>query len=246
MIEVQVDVPTNDGAMPTFIVHPDRAGTFPPIIMLMDGAGISEVLRDLGRTLASVGYFVMLPNLFHRTPGISTTGPDGAFDMENIRILNASIDQARVSADVTACLDHAEVFPAARSGPAGLIGYCMGGRYALLVSNALGDRISATAAIHPGRLATDSPESPHRNTSGIKAELYLGVAETDPYLAPDAVTEMRAALDAQPIRYRLDVLPGSRHGFAFQGRENYHKPSAFTAWERAFDLFGRTLDPATP
>ena len=65
MIESIQDIATRDGAMETFICHPDR-GAHPPVLFLMDAPGIRAELYDMARRLATVGYYVMLPNLYYR------------------------------------------------------------------------------------------------------------------------------------------------------------------------------------
>ena len=40
MIEQTLDIVTTDGAMETFIVHPDH-GAWPPVLMLMDAPGMT-------------------------------------------------------------------------------------------------------------------------------------------------------------------------------------------------------------
>ena len=66
MIETEVDVKTRDGEMNTFVVHPDEGGPFPAILFYMDAPGKREELHDMARRLASVGYYVVLPNLYYR------------------------------------------------------------------------------------------------------------------------------------------------------------------------------------
>ena len=75
MIEQTLDIVTKDGEMETFIVHPDQ-GAHPPVLMLMDAPGIREELRDMARRLATVGYYVMLPNLYYRAGRDTIYGPD--------------------------------------------------------------------------------------------------------------------------------------------------------------------------
>ena len=67
MIERQVEISTKDGRMNTFICHPERSGPHPVIIFFMDAPGIREELRDMARRLATVGYYVLLPNLYYRS-----------------------------------------------------------------------------------------------------------------------------------------------------------------------------------
>lgn len=52
MIEATVDITTADGAMKTFICHPERDGPYPAVFLLMDACGVREQLRDWERLLA--------------------------------------------------------------------------------------------------------------------------------------------------------------------------------------------------
>ena len=81
MIENFIDIKTKDGLCDTFVVRPDVNGPFPAIIIYMDAPAIREELRDMARRLASMGYFVLLPNLFYRV-GKENSYP---FDFSKIR-----------------------------------------------------------------------------------------------------------------------------------------------------------------
>ena len=67
MIETHLDIPTADGAMNSFVVHPDEGGPFPVVLFYMDAPGKREELHDMARRLAAVGYCVVLPNLYYRS-----------------------------------------------------------------------------------------------------------------------------------------------------------------------------------
>src|SRR3990172_8524775 len=71
MIEHQLNIPTGDGDMATFITHPERGAPFPIVILYMDAPGIREELRDMARRIATVGYYCVLPNLYYRWGGPS-------------------------------------------------------------------------------------------------------------------------------------------------------------------------------
>jgi carboxymethylenebutenolidase len=66
MIEETPDITTADGQMETFLGRPERGGPYPAVFFLMDAPGIREELRDMTRRLATVGYYVLLPNLYYR------------------------------------------------------------------------------------------------------------------------------------------------------------------------------------
>ena len=67
MHEREVIIKTADGDMDCFVTHPEEGGPFPVVILYMDAPGIREELRDMARRIGTVGYFVMLPNMYYRT-----------------------------------------------------------------------------------------------------------------------------------------------------------------------------------
>src|SRR5262245_40134790 len=66
MIERDVDIRTRDGAMNSFVVYPEEGGPFPVVLFYMDAPGKREELHDMARRIATVGYYVVLPNLYYR------------------------------------------------------------------------------------------------------------------------------------------------------------------------------------
>src|SRR6478672_1216654 len=66
VIERHLDIASADGAMNSFVVHPEEAGPFPVVLFFMDAPGKREELHDMARRIAAVGYFVVLPNLYYR------------------------------------------------------------------------------------------------------------------------------------------------------------------------------------
>jgi predicted alpha/beta-hydrolase family hydrolase len=62
--------------METFIRHPERNGPSPAVFFLMGAHGIREELKDMARRLATVGYYVLLPNLYYRAGRDTIYGSD--------------------------------------------------------------------------------------------------------------------------------------------------------------------------
>src|ERR1700741_2033431 len=135
MIEQTLDIATKAGAMETFICHPDRGGPFPAVFLLMDAPGIREELRDMARRLTTVGYYVLLPNLYYRAGRDTIFGPDvgetGSPDHTRRRAVRTTMTIPPVMQDVAAMLAFVERQDAVTSGAVGCHGYCMSGPYAL-------------------------------------------------------------------------------------------------------------------
>ncbi len=242
MFEREILIRTRDGEMPTFFTHPEEGGPFPTVVFFMDALGIREELRDMARRIGTVGYYVMLANLYYRDGGPSfdpkllpTHGPDPAMQR-----LNFALTHDRCLADTRAQLDFARSRPEAAAAT-GVIGYCMGGRHAFAAAGIFPDRVRAMVSLHGGFQVTDQPNSPHRLAERIRAECYFGFADGDPLSPPEHQRVIDAALAAAGVPHRLEIFPGADHGFTFPERYCYHKPSAERAWERVFSLFDRRL-----
>ena len=247
MKEYEVEIATSEGSLDTFVCHPEEGGPFPAIIMYMDAPGIREELRDMARRIATVGYFVILPNLYYRT------GREGhyGFDLERIRsddaqlqnmfkIMNETTNERMVD-DTEHMLAFIKGESEAKPGKVGCVGYCMSGRIVMSVAAAYPDSFAAIASYYGVGIMTDDENSPHLSAHRITGEVYLAFAEKDVYV-PDALLEaIPKAMDEAHLNYRMEIYPGTDHGFAFPGRPAYHKVAAERHWERMFALFERNL-----
>ena len=131
--------------------------------------------------------------------------------------------------------------PAVKPGRAGVVGYCMSGRFVVAAAAQFADRIGGAASLYGMDIVTDQNDSPHLALDRVKAELYLGFAEVDP-VVPDAVLPvLRAALDKAGTTYEMKQFPGTHHGFCFVEREVYDWTAAEEAWAKQLDLWRRTL-----
>ena len=237
MQEQELDLQTQDGAMNTFITRPDDDGPFPVVLFLMDAPGKREELHDMARRIATVGYYVMLPNLYYRRVREFVMAPDKREEMFGHM---DSLTNVLVCEDIRVLLDHAAKDPAASSGPAGCVGYCMSGPFAFAAAATFPDRIAASASLHGVRLFNDAEDSPHKNASKIKGEMYFGCAETDEWAPREMIDGLDAYLASTGINYQIEWYPDTHHGFVFPLREGmYHKASAERHWERLFALFRR-------
>ena len=66
MREHLINIPTDAGAIDTFVVHPSDASSRPPVIIYMDIWGLREELFDIARRIATVGYYCVVPNFYYR------------------------------------------------------------------------------------------------------------------------------------------------------------------------------------
>jgi carboxymethylenebutenolidase len=245
MLENMLDIPTRDGAMETFIVRPERDGPHPAVLMLMDAPGIREELHDMARRLASVGYYVVLPNLYYRAGRDSKFGP-GVLrkddpERDRMRAIRTKMTIPPVMLDVADMLAFLDTQAEVEPGPVGVHGYCMSGPYALAAAARFPGRIAAAASFYGTWLISDAEESPHLTLGRGHAELYISCAEHDELAPLPMVAELQKLLDASDVDGELEISPGVHHGFAFPQRECYDKPAAERHWERLIALYRRRL-----
>jgi carboxymethylenebutenolidase len=244
MNEQTLDIATKDGAMETFICRPDR-GAHPAVLFLMDAPGIREELRDMARRLATVGYCVLLPNLYYRAGRDTIYGPQvlehGSAEHQRMRAVRTKMTIPPVMLDVAAMLAFVDGREGVRPGAAGVHGYCMSGPYALAAAARYPDRIAAAASFYGTWLVSEAVESPHLSLGKGKAELYIACAEHDELAPLPMVEQLRTLFARAGSPGEIELYPGVHHGFAFPQRKIYDKPAAERHWERLIALYRRRL-----
>ncbi|MEW5688423.1 MAG: dienelactone hydrolase family protein [Pseudomonadota bacterium] len=244
MIEQTVEIPTRDGAVTTFIAHPERDGPFPLILFFMDAPAIREELRDMVRRIACAGYYVMLPNLYYRRGVLELADLPPLTEVDaraRMFDLMGSINIPLVMSDTDALLEFAGRDAAASRGKAGAIGYCMSGQYAINAAARHPERFGCAASLYGVQLVTDRPDSPHLAAQKTGAELYFACAEHDTYAPLEMVEALDASLKSARVNAEVELYRDVHHGFAFPQRAVYDKPAAERHWERLFALFRRNL-----
>ncbi|MFJ6793599.1 dienelactone hydrolase family protein [Streptomyces sp. NPDC091268] len=245
-----LEIPTEDGRADAFAAFPDGGGRHPGVLLYADAFGPRPVLEEMARALAGHGYYVLVPNLFHRH------GPAPVVDLPEhltrearpavfarLKPLMEAHTTDRALRDAAAYLDFLTTRPEVAAGPVGVVGYCMGAVLAVRTAAAHPGRVAAVAGFHPGPLVTDAPDSPHRLVGRIRARVHLGLAEND--LSPEALAELGRALDAAGVVHTCEVHPGAAHGFTMADTDAFD-PSAFQRhWGRLLPLLDHTL-PARP
>ncbi len=154
MKEFDVDILTDEGALDTFVCHPEEGGPFPAIIIYMDAPGIREELRDMARRIATCGYYVLLPNLYYRW------GTEGKYGFELSRIredenqrqkmftLMADATTEKIVSDTNYMINFLEGAGEAKEGPIGCVGYCMSGKYVVQVGATYPEKFAAIASYY--------------------------------------------------------------------------------------------------
>lgn len=247
-----LDIPTADGTMDTYTVCPDQGGPFPLVVLLMDIWGLREELFELARKVAAQGYYCAVPNLFYRAGKVSyarrnAAGKMVSFDslpaelQAEMQALGRGIDRAMVRTDIGALLDFCRAEPVTE-GPAGVAGFCLGGRIAFLAAQEFPERFRATASLHGVFLVTDAADSPHRLVVRMRGEVYCGHAAHDRFSAPELLAALAQAFDGLPdVTYRQSLHADAHHGYSLPDRDIHDAAAAGADWREIFAMFERQL-----
>jgi len=205
--------------------HRDIAGTksylsYPPdkktdhaILYLCDAFGL-ELVNNLllADTLASGGYLVVAPDLFHGEPvpedafnAVDENGMPTKFDLfgwlgkhpkEGVeKVITATIDAMRNELGVKKI---------------GAVGYCFGGKYVIRYL-AEGRGLDAGFTAHPSLIEPGELEA-------VRGPLSIAAAEVDFQMSPDQRFQTEKTLEQlgkeHSVPYQLTLYGATEHGFA--------------------------------
>ena len=242
MIEHHLDIATADGAMNSFVVHPEEGGPHSVVFFYMDAPGKREELHDMARRIAAVGYFVVLPNLYYRRSRDYFLKERSEPAMAEMFGHMAALDAATTECDTRAMLAYVDAQPAADGRRVGSVGYCMSGPFVMWAAVAFAERICCIASIHGANMATEAVDSPHRIASQLRCESYFACAEIDKWASPADIGRLEHGLREAKAPHRIEWYAKAQHGFVFPQRDGaYDRAAAERHWERLFALFARHL-----
>lgn len=242
MAKQDISIRTDDGTAKAGLFHPGRP-TQAGVILYMDAFGPRPALDAMAERLAGEGYVVLVPDLFYRFGAYGPFDARTAFSEEPTRtalmgmINGTSQDMTR--RDSAAFL--AALTEAGATGRIGAVGYCMGGGRALHAAAAYPDRIAAAASFHGGRLASDTPDSPHRHVSTIRGRVYVGSAGVDGSFPPEQSALLAEALRRAEVDHIIENYVGMAHGWTMSDHGIYDEGGAERHWKRLLTLFDETL-----
>ncbi|MCU1392789.1 MAG: Carboxymethylenebutenolidase [Ilumatobacteraceae bacterium] len=199
----------------------------PGVLVIQEWWGLNAHIKDIADRFAAAGFTALAPDLYH---GQVTTEPDGAGKL----MMSMNIDEA--SKDMSGAIDELQ----RRTGrtKVGVIGFCMGGGLALVVSCKRPDAVAAVAPFYG--LIPWAGAQPDWTKLAAKVEGHY--AADDHSFPPPAVEALQAELRGLGKDATLFVYPEVDHAFFNDTRpEVYSAETSKTAWLRVLDLFHSEL-----
>jgi carboxymethylenebutenolidase len=175
-----------------YLAEPSRAGRA-GVLVVHDWYGLLPHVRAICDELAAAGLVALAPDLYD---GRTTTDPGQA------EALMEGLDQATARAR----LDEAVGTVRARAGggPVGVLGWSLGGMYA--VGQAARGNVDAAALYYAAGDEDDAAK--------IHCPVLLHLAETDEFDPPEFFSAFVDALRAAGTEVEVHTWPGTGHSFA--------------------------------
>jgi carboxymethylenebutenolidase len=222
---------SGDEEIKGFLAVPEGAGPFPAVVVIQEWWGLTGWIKENAKHLAAQGYVALAPDLYRGKV---------ADTMDAARQLMMGLPQDRALRDLKAAVDVLAARKDVKRERLGVIGWCMGGGYALQLALA-NHRIKACTICY-GRLVTD-PEKLKPLAASI-----LGIfAGEDPGIPPKTVHEFEDALKKDKKTEAIFIFEGAQHGFMRPANDAgakspaYKADAAKEAWQRIDRFFADTL-----
>ena len=244
MKHTAISIATSDGLCPATLLCPGDAGSWPAIIFYMDGFGIRPTMLDMAARLARLGYAVLLPDMYYRFGPYAPLDPKIIYAGDRQALLapyRVTIDLDKATRDTRALLDFLVGAECVRGRQVGVLGFCMGGGFALAAAGHFTERVIAADSYHGGNLATDEANSPHRLAASMRAEIYVAGAEHDRSYPQAMAKRLEEAFVDAGTRYRCDTYPGTQHSWMVPDIPAYNHAAAERGWREIAAFFQRTL-----
>jgi carboxymethylenebutenolidase len=221
------------GTTAAYLAVPVTPGPWPGVVVIHEAFGLNADIRRHADRLAGVGYLALAPDLLA-----------GKSWLRCIRSMFRQI--AAGSGPAFELLDACRGWLAARpdcAGKTGVIGFCMGGGFALMCAPRDG---YAAAAVNYGVVPADAENALAGSCPVVGS---YGGRDTMGVSHPE---RLKAALTALGVPHDVKVYPEAGHGFMSPrpaalapltklARLQYDKASAEDAWQRIFAFFGTYL-----
>jgi carboxymethylenebutenolidase len=148
MVEYQ-----SDGTkIAAFLARPAGAGPYPAMLVLQEWWGLNSHIKDIAMRFAGEGYVALAPDLYARQGNKVTT------DATEAGTLMGNLKDEVTLQDLRAAVAFLKNQSSVSPQRIGVIGFCMGGTYALLAAENIPD-IKASVPFY-GQIVYDSPGVP--------------------------------------------------------------------------------------
>lgn len=216
-----VTFPSNGGTAHGYLAVPE-SGSGPGLIVVQEWWGLDDHMVDVSNRFAREGFVALAPDLY---------GGRVAHNEEEATTLAGQLSPEQAVKELAGAVDYLLAQPSVTSDKVGVVGFCMGGSFALHLAAVAGEKVAATVVFYGTFQGGE-------DFSGVRSPVQGHFGEQDQFVAPDQARAVMENLRAQanvPVQvYFYDA------GHAFFNDENhlgtYNEELAQLAWSRTLDF----------
>lgn len=219
-----------------FLARP-LGGSSGGMLLLPMITGINEQVREYAEDIAGTGVTALVWDPWHGHSAEDTP-------REKLVEWMGALQDNAILAELNTLLEYA--FGELGLSKMGVIGWCLGGRLALILGG--GDpRLANVIAYHPSIFAPSPPNhtvEAVESASRITAPVMILHAGADTVMSPETFGELQSALQNRTAGASIiAVFPGAEHGFS--SRERHTNPinadAYAVSWPQVLRFIGDTL-----
>jgi len=206
-----------------------KEGPFPAVIVVHGDFGLSPWAQRQCSRLAQKGYHVLALDLYRG---------EMPKNIEEAHILGRGLEEDRVIKQLSLAIDRLSKMTEVRKDAIGILGWDMGGGFAL--DAALADKRLKAAVNCYGRLTTDP-----KKLVAMEASLLCVLAGKDLGTSKDTIKQFKAALKKAGKEAVIHVYPNAHHGFMDPDSPYDDRGDAKTiadAWRRIDEHLAKALN----
>ena len=205
---------------------PSGNGPFPALIVIHEWWGLNDWVKEQASKLADQGYVTLAIDLYR---GKVATTPDMAHEVMR------GVPDDRAARDLHAAVEFLAAQSNVSKNKIGVIGWCMGGGYAL--NAALHESTLKAAVINYGHLATDPT-----HLASINAAILGIFGGKDRGIPVDDVNKFADALKKAGKKVEIKIYPDAGHAFENpNNKEGFRADDAADAWKRTVAFLAAEL-----
>ena len=226
------------GAVDAYLARGAGAGPRGGIIVIHEAFGMVEHISDLARRFAAAGFNAIAPNLYSRA------GSPDPNDFPQVFKAMFGKPDAETVADLDGVAAHLRALGDA-NGKVGVIGFCSGGRQALLYacSSQAPDAAVDCWGGFVDRATNDDETTPTRPAAvrdlvaNASCPVFLAGGAEDQNPSPAVLEDVAARLRDAGKDVTLKVWEGVGHAFLADYRPSYAEPEAHELWADIIAFF---------
>ena len=236
------DLSTPTGPMRTYFFRPKTDGRYPGLVLYSEIFQITGPIRRMAAMLASHGFVVAVPEIFHEfePPGTVLVYDEAGAARGNQHKITKTL--SGYDGDARAALDSVAASPHC-TGKLGVIGICIGGHLAFRAAmqpDVLAAACFYATDIHTRSLGQGQCDNSLDRVGEISGELLMIWGRQDPHISREGRAIIYTALSDAGVQFQWHEF-NAAHAFMRDEGPRYDPAAAKLCYDMTVELFHRRL-----